>query len=100
MLTLYTKASCPFCRRVVAVLDRLAIDVEMKDIAENDEYREELIAHGGQQMVPYLVDTDADIAMYESDDIVSYLQKTYGTTTPAQRPRVHVSDSTCVSCEG
>lgn len=101
MLTLYTKATCPFCTRVFAVIDRLGIDVTIKDIAEDPAYAEELIARGGKQQVPYLVDTEAEVEMYESDDIVSHMQKTYGQAVPsAQKPRIHINDSTCVSCEG
>lgn len=94
------KPTCPFCRRVVAVIDRLELDIEMKDIAENEAFAEELIEKGGKQQVPYLIDTDKDVAMYESDDIVAHLQKEYGTASPSSAPRVHVGGSTCVSCEG
>ena len=100
MLTLYTKASCPFCRRVMAVVDRLGIEIELKDIAEDAAYAEELIARGGKRQVPYLVDDEADVEMYESEDIVVYLQKLQQKPAVAAKPRLHVSDSTCVSCEG
>lgn len=99
MITMYMKPTCPFCRRVAAVIDRLELEVEMKDIAEDEAFATELIEKGGKQQVPYLVDTEHDVAMYESDDIVAHLQKHYGTAT-ATKPRVHVSGSTCVSCEG
>lgn len=100
MLTLYYKPTCPFCRRVMAVIDRLDIEVAMKDTAENDDFKEELIERGGKQQVPYLVDTDKEVEMYESDDIVAHLQKHYGGDTTPAKPRVHVSGSTCISCEG
>ena len=101
MLTMYYKPSCPFCRRVMAVIDRLDIEVELKDISENNDFAEELIARGGKRQVPYLVDTDKSIEMYESDDIVSHLQSNYGqSTATSTKPRVHISNSTCESCEG
>jgi glutathione S-transferase len=101
MLTLYYKPTCPFCRRVVAVIERLELEVEMKNIEENQGYRDELLEHGGKQQVPYLVDADKEVAMYESDDIVAHLQTHYGEDTgSAAKPRVHVSDATCTSCEG
>lgn len=101
MLTLYMKPTCPFSRRAMAVIDRLGLEVEYKDITESDEIAAELEAHGGKQQVPYLVDSDKDRAMYESDDIVAYLQSEYGTDT-GEKPaaRMHVSDATCVACEG
>lgn len=100
MLTLYFKPTCPFSRRVTAVIDRLDLDVEMKDIAADEAYREELEATGGKLQTPYLVDTDKETALYESDNIVDHLQTHYGSTNTAARPRVHVAGGTCVSCEG
>ncbi len=101
MVTLYSKATCPFCRRVVAVLERLDVEFENKDIAENPEFGDELEARGGKRVTPYLVDEANNVEMYESDDIVAYLQKTYGAPVVSSvRPRVHVGGSTCISCEG
>ena len=71
----------------------------MKDVSADEAILAELIEKGGEKQVPYLVDTDKDVAMYESDDIVKHLQDNYGAATPA-KPRVHISDSACVSCEG
>ena len=100
MLTLYYKPTCAFCRRVIAVIDRLELNVEMKNIAE-EGIVEELIALGGKQQTPFLVDTEKSVMLYESDDIVNHLQSNYGkeSTVPA-RPRLHISDNACVSCEG
>lgn len=100
MLTLYYKPTCPFCRRVLAVIDRLSLEVELKDV--NDEtIKAELLTLGGQSQTPFLVDGDAGVQLYESDAIVDHLQKTYGeaTATPS-RPRIHIGESVCVSCEG
>lgn len=88
-----------FCRRVQAVIDRLELPVEIKDISDS-EVAAELEKRGGKVQVPYLVDTKASVEMYESDDIVSHLQKLYGTSATPVRPRVHISDNACVSCEG
>jgi glutaredoxin 3 len=100
MLTLYYRPSCPFCRRVTAVVDRMGLQVEMKDI-EDETFKNELMEQGGKVQVPYLVDSSNGTSMYESDDIVSYLQKTYGAPVAApSRPRVHISDNACISCEG
>ena len=100
MLTLYYRPTCAFCRRVLAVVDRLAIKVELKDISE-EAIIVELEAKADSLKVPYLVDEKNSLAMYESDAIVDYLQKNYGRTsnTPT-RPRVHIADNVCISCEG
>ena len=76
MLTLYVRTGCPFCEKVQQVITNFGIVVEEKNIANPDIARE-LIALGGKQQVPYLVDTDHNVAMYESDDIVAYLTEHY-----------------------
>jgi len=87
-----------FCRQVMAVVDRLALEVEMKDIGDS-ALQAELVARGGKSQVPYLVDEAEGIEMYESDAIVAHLQKHYGAATPA-KVRVHISDNACIACEG
>jgi len=99
MVALYYKPTCPFCRRVLAVVDRLNIEVELKDITEA-AIEAELIGLGGKKQVPYLVDTDKDEAMYESDDIITHLQTHYGKASAPTKPRIHIADNVCVSCEG
>lgn len=99
MLTLYYKPTCPFCRQVIAVVDRLQLEIERKDITTDVSLVNELVSLGGKMKTPYLVDTDIALSMYESDDIVKYLQTTFGAPV-AVKPRVHISDSTCISCEG
>jgi glutathione S-transferase len=98
MLTLYFRPTCAFCRRVMAVIDRLKLEVDMKDISDT-AIQDELIARGGKSLVPYLVDEAQGIEMYESDAIVAHLQKHYGAPTPS-KVRMHISDNACVSCEG
>ncbi len=82
-------------------MDRLDIEFENKDIVENPAFGDELEAHGGRRSVPYLIDTEHNVALYESDAIVAHLQKCYGTPVVSLvRPRIHVGGSTCISCEG
>ncbi len=102
MLTLYMKSTCAFSRHVIATADRLGLALELKDISSNESYAEELIERGGKRQTPYLLDSDANTGMYESDTIIAHLQSTYGAPSAdvvAARPRIHMSDSTCVSCE-
>lgn len=80
--------------------DRLNTEIEMKDISETEALAAELEERGGKRQVPYLVDTDQNVEMYESDDIIAHLQKHYGEAAAPTKPRVHVGGSTCESCEG
>ncbi|HUY62224.1 MAG TPA: glutathione S-transferase N-terminal domain-containing protein [Candidatus Paceibacterota bacterium] len=73
MLTLYVKTGCPFCARVLATGQELGIDFDQKNIAD-DAVAAELIARGGKRQVPYLVDADNGVEMYESADIDAYLR--------------------------
>jgi glutathione S-transferase len=102
MLALYYKPTCPFCRRVLAVVERLGLDVELRNIDDSTDHERDLIARGGKRQVPYLVDDTQGVEMYESDDIVAHLQKFYSPAGAgaAARPRVHIGGSTCLSCEG
>lgn len=102
MLTLYMTPTCPYCQKVIALIEELNLTVEMKDIKGNDAFREELIEKGGKKQVPYLVDTDKEVAMYESDDIMDFLEINYGMTeeSASDKPRVHVAGGVCVACEG
>lgn len=72
MLTLYTRAGCPFCAKVLSALHARALPFQEKDIS-NPIVAEELIARGGKRQVPYLVDEASGVEMYESDAIVAYL---------------------------
>jgi len=37
----------------------------------------EKLTAGGDDQIPYLVDTERGVTMYESDDVVGYLQERY-----------------------
>lgn len=91
MITLYAKTGCQYCAKVIAALDAHGLNFTKKNIA-NQENLEELKELGGMRQVPYLI--DGDVAMYESDDIVAYLEKTYGNAaeTKISRVRVHKLD--------
>jgi glutaredoxin len=81
-LALYHFDSCPFCRMVTSVIGELGIDVELRNIMESTEHRDDLIAARGRATVPVLRITSPDGEerwMPESRDIVSYLQEAYGS---------------------
>jgi len=80
-MILYHFESCPYCAIVRAAIDRLEVpDVETRDILENRTYRDELIRLNGTRQVPCLV-VDGK-PMLESEDIVSFLEKQFGTVHP------------------
>jgi glutathione S-transferase len=102
MFTLYYKPTCPFCQRVMQMAENFNVELELKDVSESEEFMAELIEKGGKQSVPFLVDTERNIFMYESSDIIDHLRDVAKTASPiaVNKPRVHVGGSVCESCEG
>lgn len=80
-LALYHYLGCPFCSIVTAAIDRLGVDVELRDIFSDAKYRDELVAARGRATVPVLRITSPEGEerwLPESRDIVHYLDTTYG----------------------
>lgn len=102
MLTLYFKPTCPYCQRVLGEADTLGIKFNLKDISTDDVLVEELIAKGGKRQVPYLIDEEKDVSMYESDDIIKYLEEHYAGEVKEKKfngLRIHKSDDSCDTCQ-
>lgn len=79
-LVLYQFQTCPFCIKVKRHNKRLSLNIETRDAQHNSVYREELLNGGGEIKVPCLKIIDEkgnDRWMYESDDIVQYLQNRF-----------------------
>jgi glutathione S-transferase len=79
-LILYQYEGSPYCRKVREILHELDLPCLMKNVARGSLRRKELIAHGSKMQVPYLIDPNTQIAMYESEDIIRYLRKTYASS--------------------
>ncbi len=78
-ITLYERRGCPFCTKVTATLDELDLEYETVEVPAPRSERTEVESISGQTGVPVLVDEDHGIeGMAESDDIVAYLERTYG----------------------
>jgi len=80
MLELYQKEGCPYCQKVRAKMTDLDLDYICRNVRDDDSAKATLLAKlGGEVQVPFLVDTDTDVTMYESGDIIKYLQENYST---------------------
>src|SRR5205814_1500340 len=77
-LWLYDFEGCPYCRKVREVLSELDLDYLEHPVARASPRRAELVKRGGKMQAPYLVDPNTRTEMYESDDIIAYLNATYG----------------------
>jgi len=79
-LALYKYDGCPFCAMVRSTIDRLGIDVELRDIFENPQHRDDLIEARQRATVPVLritSPTGEERWMPESRDIMRFLETTY-----------------------
>lgn len=76
MITLFVKTGCPYCGKVLKTVEGLKIEIVQKNISD-PKVVEELLALGGKRQVPYMVDDERGVSMYESNDIVKYLCEHY-----------------------
>ena len=76
-LELYGFESSPFCRIVREALCSLELPYLLHNVAKQSPKREAFVKLSGKMMVPYLVDPNTGQAMFESADIVRYLEQTY-----------------------
>ena len=78
-LELYELEGCPYCAKVKNKLDELDLEYDSHMVPRSHDERTEVEEVSGQTGVPVLVDEAEGVeGMPESDDIVAYLEKTYG----------------------
>lgn len=76
-MALYHFKTCPFCIKVRREMARLSLPIELRDAQHDPVHRAELLQGGGKIQTPCLRITDEQGQvqwMYESDDIIRYLQ--------------------------
>jgi len=76
-LSLYQLNACPFCIKTRRALHKLNVKLDIRDIGRNKQFRHELENGGGRVKVPCLLieKNNQTQWMYESDDIIQYLQE-------------------------
>ena len=78
-ITLYELPGCPYCAKVIDTLDELDVEYDSIEVPRNHDERTEVEAVSGQTGVPVIIDEEHGVdGMNESDDIVEYLEETYG----------------------
>ena len=78
-ITLYRLQACPFCERVVRVLDDLDVDYRSRFVEPMHSDRDAVARLTNKRTVPALVDESTGVTMSESANIVDYLRAEYGT---------------------
>jgi glutathione S-transferase len=84
-MTLYRLQACPFCERVVRVLDDLDVEYRSRFVEPMHSERTVVKRLTGKRTVPALVDEDTGVTMSESANIVEYLEHTYGEGQSGER---------------
>jgi len=72
MLLLYKMEGCPYCEKVLQHLEEKSIQFRSLDIADPVNL-DELLHLGEKEQVPFLVDTDHNAKMFESEEIIQYV---------------------------
>ncbi len=89
LLELFSYEASPYCRIVREVLCQLELPYLLHNLARGSPKRAAFAERVGKMQVPYLVDEVHGVAMFESREIVKYLEGRYrdsGDDTPAGRP--------------
>lgn len=75
---LYYYDSCPYCQRVLATINSVNVEVELRNVLDDARHSKEQRAATGRTTVPCLRIQDATLGedhwMYESGDIMRYLK--------------------------
>ena len=77
LLELYSFEASPFCRIAREALCSLELPYRLYNVASGSARREAFVARSGKMMVPWLADPNTGAQMFESADIVAYLNETY-----------------------
>ena len=78
LLELYSFEASPFCRIAREALCELEIPYLLHNVGKGSPSRDAFVTRSGKMMVPYLADPNTGQEMFESADIVRYLEQTYG----------------------
>lgn len=77
MLELYANPSCPYCLKVMGKMTELNLDFIFRSHKYENAKESWGFKIGGKTQVPLLVDQSRNIVMYESEDIINYLEDNY-----------------------
>jgi len=76
-LELWSFEASPFCRIAREALCSLELPYRLHNVAKGSPSRAAFVERSGRMMVPFLVDPNTQVEMFESADIVAYLERTY-----------------------
>ncbi len=79
-LKIYQFFGCPFCIKTRRIVHKLALPIEYRNVQMGSPYRTELEQEGGKVQVPCLrIEHEKGVEwLYESSEIIAYLEKRFG----------------------
>jgi glutathione S-transferase len=77
LLELYSYEGSPFCRIAREALCELELPHQLRNVPRRSPSRDGFVALSGKMQVPYLIDRNTGVSMFESADIRRYLYDTY-----------------------
>jgi len=77
LLELYSYEGSPFCRIAREALCELELPYRLHNVPRRSPDRADFVSSSGKMQVPYLVDPNSGVAMFESAEIRSYLYDNY-----------------------
>lgn len=84
-LHLWSFELSPYSRRVRETLSELEIPYVLHNVGRGSANRPALLERAGKVMVPYLEDPNTGASLFESRDIVRYLETTYSVRAAGSR---------------
>lgn len=80
-LSLYGFPSCPYCRRVLGLIDSLGLEIPLRNTMTDGAYQSEIVNALGRGTVPVLrIENKSGKVQWlpESADIMEYLEERFG----------------------
>ena len=77
LLELYSYEGSPFCRIAREALCELELPYRLHNVPRKSPDRADFVSCSGKMQVPYLVDPNSGVAMFESAEIRRYLYESY-----------------------
>jgi len=75
-IELYALDGCPYCEAVHDALEEHGIGYETHWVEGLHSERDEVKRVSGQRAVPVLIDSDNGVTMSESENILTYIERT------------------------
>jgi len=79
-LELWSFEASPFCRIVREKLCSLELPYVLHNVGKGSPSRDDFVKRSGTMQVPWLVDPNTGSSLFESNEIVEYLEGTYGAS--------------------